>query len=78
MQSGKGKVHRVGKRCYNCYIPSDVGSDSSFPWSQSGAETVISVVDPGGAVLISREEISREQRQQIQQILNKNETQNHD
>lgn len=75
MLSGEGKVHRVGTASYNLYIPQSVGVDSRFPWCElpSGVEMQVDVVLPVGAVLISREDLevdlSKEQRQQIAEIL---------
>lgn len=72
MRSGEGRAHRVGERAINLYVSASVASDSTFPWcdAASGAETCVDVVLPGEAVLISRgEELTRAERQQIQEIL---------
>ena len=76
MLSGEGKAHRVGDAAFNLYVPSSVSSDSSFPIRETGTETRVELL-PCGALLISAKdgsvELSDNQRQQINQIINNNE-----
>lgn len=74
MLSSEGTGHRVGSSSWNIYLPAEVGSDSCFPLvsAESGVTLSIDVLPDAEAVLISRDaslELSREQRQKIQAII---------
>lgn len=61
---GTGKARRVGQTAYHLYVPAEIASDSTFPWSSRTERTRVEVL-PGKGVLIARADVPKSELQQL-------------